>query len=172
LLTGDSSVFTTTSNDRIAFDSKAVRAAKAQFTLAVTTPPWKEYRPRHLDIEPARRSSPRRRSSTRRAAPSDTLPDDIKTSFTAYKALEKLRVLAEAATVKTATGRAARRAEKAFAKGLADLQGYLTTAPSDMVGTWPSASPAPSPVERSPPRAYETKGKGLVKNCAPTRSRT
>jgi hypothetical protein len=41
LLTGDSSVFTTAFTP-IAFDSKAVRAAKAQFTTAATTPPWKE----------------------------------------------------------------------------------------------------------------------------------
>ena len=41
LLTGDSSVFSTAFT-AIQYDSKAVRAAKAQFTLAETTPPWKE----------------------------------------------------------------------------------------------------------------------------------
>ncbi|MBW4330471.1 hypothetical protein KY084_06230 [Stakelama sp. CBK3Z-3] len=60
-----------------------------------------------------------------------TLPDDVQTSFTTWKALDRLRLLAEAA-VKPGAGAATREAlNKTFTQGLSDLQSYLSTAPSD-----------------------------------------
>ncbi|WP_371876817.1 hypothetical protein [Sphingomonas sp. DG1-23] len=162
-MTGDSSVFST-AFAAIPFDSKAVRVAKAQFTLAETTPPWKEAAStasasaQLISILASKTVVDKTSSSIA------LLPDDIKTSFTAYKALDKLRVLAEAATVKTATSAQRAQYEKAFAKGLTDLQTYLTTAPSDKVNL---AFGKPSSTAQSSALAathtYETKGDGLVK---------
>ncbi len=106
LLTGDSSVFTTAFTS-IPFDSKAVRAAKAQFTLAATTPPWKEATATKSASSQLMSILASKTVIDKTSSSTQILPDDIKTSFTAYKALEKLRVLAEAATVKTATAASA-----------------------------------------------------------------
>ena len=162
LLTGDSSVFST-AFAAIPFDSKAVRVAKAQFTLAETTPPWKEATSAKSASSQLVAILASKTVVDKMSSSTALLPDDIKTSFTAYKALEKLRVLAEAATVKTATSAQRAQYEKAFAKGLTDLQGYLATAPSDKVNL---AFGAPSTTAQSnklaATNAYETKGKGLV----------
>lgn len=162
LLTGDSSVFTTAFTP-IPFDSKAVRAAKKQFTLAETTPPWKE--------APSTKSASSQLISIlasktlidKSSNGTQILPDDIQTSFTAYKALEKLRVLAEAATVKTATDGQRAQYEKVFAKGLADLQSFLTTAPSDKVNlSFGKPSTTAQSAKLTANNPYESTGKGLV----------
>jgi trimeric autotransporter adhesin len=163
LLTGDSSVFSFATNT-IAFDSKAVRIAKAQFTLAETTPPWKEATDGKSVTAQIASILASRTLIDKTSSSLEILPDDVKTSFTAYKALEKLRVLAEAATVKTATSAQRAQYEKVFAKGLADLQTYLTTAPSDKVNLSfgkPSSTAQSSKLAAT--HAYETKGDGLVK---------
>jgi len=163
LLTGDSSVFSTATT-AIAFDSKAVRTAKAQFTLADTTPPWKEATASTSISSQLASILASKTVIDKTSSSTALLPDDIKTSFTAYKALEKLRVLAEAATVKTATSAQRAQYDKAFAKGLADLQGYLVTAPSDKVNLAfgkPTSTAQSSKLAAT--QAYETKGKGLVK---------
>jgi hypothetical protein len=163
LLTGDSSVFTTAFTP-IAFDSKAVRAAKAQFTLAATTPPWKEATATKSASSQLMSILASKTVIDKASTSTQLLPDDIKTSFTAYKALEKLRVLAEAATVKTATDGQRAQYEKAFAKGLADLQGYLATAPSDKVNlSFGNASSTAQSTKLAAGQAYETKSEGLVK---------
>jgi hypothetical protein len=58
---------------------------------------------------------------------------DIQTAFTTYKALDRLKSLASAAA-NTATTDSVRTAlQKAFGKGLDDLQTYLAQAPADKV---------------------------------------
>ncbi|WP_331280230.1 hypothetical protein [Sphingomonas sp. UNC305MFCol5.2] len=162
LLTGDSSVFST-AFAAIPFDSKAVRVAKAQFTLAETTPPWKEATSTKSASSQLVAILASKTVVDKMSSSTALLPDDIKTSFTAYKALEKLRVLAEAATVKTATSAQRAQYEKAFAKGLTDLQGYLATAPSDKVNlAFGAASSSAQSSKLAATNAYETKGKGLV----------
>jgi trimeric autotransporter adhesin len=163
LLTGDSSVFSTAFT-AIPYDSKAVRTAKAQFTLAATIPPWKEAATGASTSSLLASILASKNVVDKTNSSVALLPDDVKTSFTAYKALEKLRVLAEAATVKTATSAQRAQYEKAFAKGLTDLQGYLTTAPSDKVNLAfgkPSSTAQSSQLAAT--HAYETKGDGLVK---------
>lgn len=162
LLTGDSSVFSFATNT-VAFDSKAVRVAKAQFTLAETTPPWKEAS-KNTSVS-AQLASILASKTFIDKTNSNTalLPDDIKTSFTAYKALEQLRVLAEAATVKTATSAQLAQYNKVFAKGMADLQSYLTSAPSDLVNLSfgkPTSTAQSSKLGAT--AAYEVKGKPLA----------
>jgi trimeric autotransporter adhesin len=162
LLTGDSSVFSTATTP-IAFDSKAVRTAKAQFTLAETTPPWKQATATGSASAQIASILASRTIIDKTSGSTDILPDDIKTSFTAYKALEKLRVLAEAASATTASNALRTQYEKAFAKGLSDLQTYLTTAPSDKVNLAfgkPSSTAQSSKLAAT--EAYEADGKGLV----------
>lgn len=163
LLTGDSSVFTSFS--AIAFESKAVRVAKAQFTLAETTPPWKEATGSKSVSSQLAAILASKTVVDKLSSSTALLPDDIKTSFTAYKALEKLRVLAEAATVKTATTAQRAQYEKAFGKGLADLQTYLTTAPSDKVNlVFGKPGSTAQSSKLSATEAYEVDGKTLVTN--------
>lgn len=115
------------------FETRAVRQAKAQFTAPATTPPWKEPAP---STPISAQVSTIKRMATiidRPITGSRTLPADVQSAFTTYKALDRLRLLAESA-VKTGTVSAERLLlESAFAKGLGDLQGFLGTAPSDKV---------------------------------------
>ncbi|WP_395328323.1 hypothetical protein WBP06_12855 [Novosphingobium sp. BL-8H] len=62
----------------------------------------------------------------------DDLPD-VKATFTIYKALTRLQTLAESAA-KSGTSATERAAlEKAFAKGLSDIQSYISTADTDLL---------------------------------------
>jgi hypothetical protein len=116
-----------------ATETRAVRAAKAQFTLAATTPPWKEQA--STTPESAQISAIKRLSSivdTTVSTP-NAGSSDIQTAFTAYKALAKLSLLATAAA-RTTTAAAERTSlQAAFGKGLSDLQKFLGQAPSDQV---------------------------------------
>ncbi|WP_010219697.1 SBBP repeat-containing protein [Sphingomonas sp. PAMC 26621] len=116
-----------------ALDSRAVRTAKAQFTLAATTPPWKQAAsttPESIQISAIKlmKSIVDTNVSTPNAGSAD-----VQTAFTAYKALDKLNLLATAATHTTATPAARVALQATFAKGLADLQTYLGQAPADKV---------------------------------------
>ncbi|CAN5543436.1 hypothetical protein BH10PSE14_BH10PSE14_13960 [soil metagenome] len=115
------------------FETRAVRAAKAQFTLAATTPPWKE--PASTTPESAQVSAIKRLASI--IDTSVSTPNagsaDIQTAFTAYKALSKLSLLATAAARTTASAAERTSLQAAFGKGLLDLQTFLGQAPSDKV---------------------------------------
>ncbi|WP_231621672.1 hypothetical protein [Sphingomonas sp. 37zxx] len=115
----------------LAFESRAVRAAKAQFTLAPTTPPWRQ--PADRTPESVQLSAIRRMSTiidTKASLPNAGSPD-VQTAFTTYKALDRLKLLATAAT-RTGTSDAQRKVlEATFAKGMADLQAFLGQAPTD-----------------------------------------
>lgn len=165
LLTGQNAFST---SELPTFESKAVRTAKALFTASPTTPPWKDeggtatasqltsiLTARTL-IEPATSDSE-----------GNLLTDDVKTSFTAYKALDKLRVLAEAAANKTTSDAQRAQYQKAFAKGLADLQNYLVSSPSDKVNlAFGKTTSTTTTGELSATSLYETPGKPLVKKSS------
>ncbi|WP_332802916.1 hypothetical protein [Sphingomonas sp. RT2P30] len=114
-------------------ESRAVRVAKAQFTLAATTPPWKE--PANSTPESVQISAIKRLASiidTTVSSP-NAGSSDVQTAFTTYKALSKLSLLATAAA-RTTTSAAERTSLQAtFSKGLSDLQTFLGQAPSDKV---------------------------------------
>lgn len=117
----------------VGFETHAVRVAKAAFTLPETTPPWKEAAAK-LPASSQISAIKQMKSIIDKA--SDTgfakLPD-IQTTFTTYKALDRLKLLAESAA-KTSTSDAARKSlEKAFDKGLEDLQAFLGQAATDKV---------------------------------------
>ncbi|MDP9414070.1 MAG: hypothetical protein M3Q08_08250 [Pseudomonadota bacterium] len=131
LLSGNSSLFGLFSGRPI--ESRAVRTAKAQFTAPVVAAPWQQPAPTTpIPTQVAmikRMASIIDKPSSREAG----LLPDIQATFTAYKALDLLRLLAETA-VKTGTASAERLAlGQAFDKGLEDLQNYLASAPSDKV---------------------------------------
>lgn len=131
LLSGDMTLFSAVASntDAGSFDSLAVRKAKAQFTLAATTPPWTAATTLSESAQVAAVKAMKTVIDATTAR-SSTLPDDVKTSFTAYKALDSLRILAQAAAATTMNDNQRASLDKSFAKGLADLQAYLGQAPT------------------------------------------
>lgn len=114
-------------------DTPAVRKAKAQFTLEPTTPPWKQ--PATKTSESAQVSAIKQLSSiidTKVTTP-NAGSVDVQTAFTAYKALDKLKLLATVAARTTTTDAERTALQASFAKGLGDLQTYLGQAPADKV---------------------------------------
>lgn len=166
ILTGSSSTMTSAVS-AITYDSKAVRTAKAAFNTTATIAPWKVE-----DALPVNSSQVASITALRTIIDKATvdakgtyLPDDVQTSFTAYKALDRLRVLAETATATTTSDAQRANLQKTFLKGLGDLQTYLATAPSDLVKLAygkPSSSAVSNKLVATD--VYATEGKGLVKS--------
>jgi len=132
LLTGTSMADMASSAATI--ETRAQRRARLQFTTPATTPPWKtSATPPPVRTQVAAITA--LRSIIDRAAPggSGPLPADVQTSFTSYKALDRLRILAETAAGTTTGSRDRAALQKTFDRGLADLQSYLGSAPSDLV---------------------------------------
>lgn len=131
---GGTSAYSSYQSSLASSDSVAVTAAKKAFTTPTTTAPW-------LDALGTDTATSAQVAAVKRLASiiddngDSSLEDlpDVQTAFTAYKALENLRILAQAGTSKTisATERAA--LQKSFAQGLADLQGYLSSADTDLL---------------------------------------
>ena len=96
LLSGTNS-FATFSIGGPGFETLAVRRAKAAFTTPASTPPWKQADP--AGSLSSQVSAIRRMSSIIDAGPATgrKLPEDVASAFTTYRALDRLRVLAEAA---------------------------------------------------------------------------
>lgn len=132
---GGSSAYSALSSSLASMDSAAVMAAKKNFTLEVpdTTPPWQE------DADTSSVSSQilaiKKMLSIVDTTKDSSLEDlpDVQTAFTTYKALDKLRILAESAAKTTTSSTERASLQKAFAKGLADLQTYLGSADTDLV---------------------------------------
>ena len=114
----------------IRIESRAARIAKAQFTLAPIVPPWRDgVKP--LPLPAAVGAIRRMESIIDLVRNTSSLPADVASAFTTYKALDRLRMLAEWAS-RTTTSTAERlQLQNSFAKGVADLQRFLSDAPSD-----------------------------------------
>lgn len=137
LLTGDSSLFTT---GAVTVETRAVRLARAQFTLPTVTPPWKEATSR--TPPPVAVGAVKRMASIiDEVRGRSTLPPDVQTSFTAYKALDRLRMLAEWAARSSTSAAERTELHNSFARGVTELQKYLAVAPSDKL-TLAFATPA------------------------------
>ncbi|QAY76635.1 hypothetical protein [Sphingosinicella sp. BN140058] len=131
MLTGDTSLFSLVSELKI--ESNALRKARAQFTLAPVVAPWQEAK---STVPVSTQVSNIKRMPTiidKPTAKDATLNKDVQTTFTAYKALERLRLLTEASAAKTTSSAERSLLQTAFSKGLEDLQDYLAGAPSDKV---------------------------------------
>jgi len=161
LMTGSNSFadFSASNSSAPAIETKAVRVAKAQFTTAPTTPPWKET-PTTLPVS-AQVSAIKAMTTIidKPATGPAALPSDVQTSFTTYKALDRLRLLAETATATTSNAAQRATLQTTFAKGLTDLQGFLAHAPNGILDL-SLAQPARSAtsVGIPSPDAYTVKG--------------
>ena len=116
-------------------ESRLVRTAKAQFDAPPSTPPWK--------------ASPVKTPVSAQVAAIKRMPTiidagvatgistsfgvggDIQTSFTTFKALDRLRLLAETSAAKTTSSAERLVLDAAFSRGLDDLQTFLGKAPVD-----------------------------------------
>lgn len=132
---GGTSAYSSLSSSLASLDSVAVLKAKKAFTLAEpkATLPWKE----EADTRPvsAQIQSIKQMQSLVDSKKDSSLGDlpDVQTAFTAYKALDRLRILAESAAKATTSSAERASLQKTFAQGLLDLQSFLGSADSDLV---------------------------------------
>ncbi len=114
-------------------ESAAVRAAKAQFTTPATTPPWQQ--PPSNVPETAQLGAIRNMKTIIDAMnPAEAGgSNDVESSFVTYKALDRLRILADAASQSGMSDTQRASLQKAFAKGLSDLEGFLARAPGNLL---------------------------------------
>lgn len=116
-----------------AADSLAVRKAKAQFTLAPTTPPWKQAAVKTPESAQISAIKALKTIIDASGSTSTAGSPDVQTAFTAYKALAKLQLLATAAARTTTSAAERTSLQAAFGKGLTDLQTFLGQASADKV---------------------------------------
>jgi hypothetical protein len=125
--------FTSLGSSSATYESRQVRTARSQFTAPVITPPWKTARtntPVSQQVAAIKRLN---NIIEQNIISTDPAQRDIQTSFTTFKALDQLRLLAEAAAAPTISTAERLQLNGLFAKGLNDLQAYLAKAPSDKV---------------------------------------
>lgn len=132
---GGTSSYSSLTSSLATLESAAVLKAKKAFTTALpdTTPPWQQ----EADTRPvsAQITAIKRMLSivdTKKDSSLEDLPD-VQTAFTTYKALDRLRILAESAAKATTSSSERASLQKAFAQGLLDLQSFLGSADSDLV---------------------------------------
>ncbi len=116
-----------------AIELPAVRKAKAAFTAPKTIAPWQSGS--GPDSAAAKGAAVGRTLAMKTIIDSKSDPAaggnrDVQNSFTVYKALDRLQIIAEAAVkANSTTARAA--LQKSFDRGLADLQGFMQSAEGD-----------------------------------------
>ena len=110
--------------------TRAVLKAKAQFTTPAATPPWNEQAkspPRASLVASIRRMN----SLIDKPDSSRPLNADVQTAFQTFKALDRLRALADAAADATTSSAERRLLATRFKVGLAEVQQWMASAPSD-----------------------------------------
>lgn len=125
--------FATANADAPKIETAAQRKAHAAFVLPDTTAPWKLAASTTPVSQRLTQITALKTIIDTPSSADKTLPTDVQTTFAAYKALDKLQVLADAAAKDTTSSATRATLEKTFAKGLADLKTYLAGAPSDML---------------------------------------
>lgn len=108
-------------------ETRAARTAKAQFTTPASKPIWSgsPASPTIAAIQAMKTIIDRPETGAA------SLPTDVQTDFTVYKALDRLRVLAQQAAASTTSSAERANLQKTFAAGLSDLRSFMATAPSD-----------------------------------------
>ena len=132
LLTGSNAFSGFGFGGSLGIETRAARVAKAQFTAPETTPPWKseDYRsPDSAGISAIKRM----KSIIDKPSEIGTTLPDAQTTFIAFKALDRLRMVAESAANKTTSSAERAALDKTFAQGLADLQSFLGQSPNEKV---------------------------------------
>ncbi len=113
----------------VATETTAQRVARAQFKTPATTAPWTQARVPSPSV-----AAVQAMKSVIDARPaSGALPRDVQTDFTTYKALDRLRVLAQAAASSTANEAQRKLYQDSFGRGLKDLQAYLGATVGDQL---------------------------------------
>ncbi len=126
--------FTGFSSQAASFESRQVRVAKAQFNAPASTPPWKPSKPVTTPVSQQIAAIKRLNSIIEQdVTATNPAQRDIQTSFTTFKALDRLRLLAEAAAAPTISTAERLQLNGYFAKGLNELEAYLAKAPTDKV---------------------------------------
>jgi hypothetical protein len=105
-------------------ESRAVRLAKAQFTAKPVVPVWSQ------GVAAPNLSAVLRRASLIDLADGAGRSPDVANAFTAYKALERLKALADAGARGVADSAAL---QKKFKAGLAEVERWMAAAPSDQL---------------------------------------
>lgn len=147
-------------------ESAAVRKAKAQFTTPVSLPPWIDRTGRPVSSPSL--SAVKAMKSVVDPRASSTLPVDLRSGFTAYRALDRLQVLASAATAKTLPAPERQTLDQAFQKGLVDLRGYLASVNPDKLNLY-FDNPSRLAVSAIAPRSNPG-GSRFLGAAAPTRT--
>jgi trimeric autotransporter adhesin len=114
-------------------ETAAERAAKALFTTPPTTAPWQlapSSTPESAQVGMIKSMATIIDPANKTEAGGS---DDVESSFIAYKALDRLRMLADTAAQPGTTDGERTSLEAAFAKGLSDLQDFLAQAPGQLV---------------------------------------
>ncbi|WP_010163247.1 hypothetical protein [Sphingomonas sp. PAMC 26617] len=104
-----------------ASETNAQRRAHAQFKTPATTAPWTQARVPSPSVAAVQAMV----SVIDTHAATGALPHDVQTDFTTYKALDRLRVLAQAAANSGASDAQRTLYQDSFGRGLKDLQAYL-----------------------------------------------
>lgn len=114
-----------------AIDSVAVTQAKKAFTLPETSPPW--YDPENASPFAAQIAEIKRKPTIIDVSDKNGLDElpDVQASFTTYKALASLQLLAESAAKKATSAIERASLQRSFAKGITDLQNYLAKVDTD-----------------------------------------
>ena len=134
MLTGSNSFLTFgASSSPATMETRAVRLAKALFTTPAATAPWQQAAPSTPVSSQVSAIRAMKTLIDKPATGTDALPGDVQTAFTSYKALDRLRLLAQTATAATTSSAQRTQLNATFAKGLEDLKTYLSTAPSNQL---------------------------------------
>ncbi len=114
-------------------ETAAERAAKALFTTPDTTAPWEQ--PPSTVPETAQLGAIRNMKTIIDAMnPGEAGgSNDVESSFVTYKALDRLRILADAASQPGMSDTQRASLQKVFAQGLSDLEGFLAQAPGNLL---------------------------------------
>lgn len=135
-------------------ESKAVRLARAQFTERPVVPVWQR------TAEAPNAAAMLRMSSLIDKGGASGQSADVSTAFTAYKAPERLRALAEAGTRGSLDPAAL---QKRFTAGMAEVERWLAAAPSDQLTfAFSRATRRAESIALPAPPAPEVRGDKLV----------
>lgn len=117
-------------------DTAAVRIARKAFTTRATVAPWIGVKPPSPYADPMDAA---RQVAVMRSIidPANTLEakgsDDVETSFITFRALDRLKKLADAAAQRGISNLERTQLQKAFTKGLHDVQAFLANAPGKLL---------------------------------------
>jgi hypothetical protein len=114
-------------------ESAAVRAARALFTTPATIAPWQQPPSSTPDSAMVGVVKGMKTIIDKANADESAGSADVESSFIAYKALDRLRILADAASQSGLSDASRASLQTAFSKGLSDLEGFLAVAPGSLV---------------------------------------